>query len=1045
MGELDTRPIADDVTLQSAWMRRLVRRLVRDVAGIDDVMQEARLAALRRERAGGEVSSGWLVRVALNFARKRRRDDASRRAIERDAARGEALPALDDVAARLDAQKALAEELRQVPEPYRTTLVQHFFDGLSAAHIARASGVPATTVRTRLARGLELLRERLDRRHGGDRRAWSLALLPLALPHVPPWLDLPSAPLGTVVRGALLMKGAVQLVAAGALVVAAGVGIWWGVSQPEAAQPPEQALAVAAPPAQGLDQARAGETVIVPAASAERAVIAAPAASEPAAVEAAAIVAPSRVEARIVDADLRPLLGARLVLDREEAGPTRVSTGGADASAHATTSAESTRDGRVELDVDLPTERSTMPLRVDAAGFASAFLAPQLARGTTTSLGDVVMHRGGTVLGRVEDVGGRPIGDARVLATAPDPWARDLATAKRRGPGGARCVSTRSRADGTFHLEGVAPGGVRVWAAVEGMRFALTDPLTVRADETLEGIVLVVEPLAREDEIAGRIVDPDGSPARNARLTVRTRFAGGSNASTRPVDAEGRFRFRVLDSVMHELIAHDGSQRFPDARIAAVQPGTHDVELRFAPDRFVEVVARHGDEEVELYALTTYADDGREKLETTGALAAPEGRSRVRVPSRPFYVEVAAARFALARQGPFTPEAPPASLEFALEPQAGISGRVVARGAPVSGARVVLQEVADASEFVEVDGYPALVDPRVIDETLSGSDGTFFLRAASAGDHCVRVESPSYAPAEIVPLGVQPGVALADLEIALGAGGVIEGRVKVAAGRTDEGIVVAINHGDGKPRTVRTDAGGAYRFERVMPGRWRVARGKTEVDSSSSNSSWAIGGAERKTEIDFNCEVREGATTTFDLDLRDDEPCVVRGKLSILGEPARGWTLAAWPGDRSSYTGEQPSTALDDRGEFTLTLDEPGPVRFSFAPPHSAGSSGSISIVTELVRGPNTWSDDLAVGRIEGRSQRLSGEHFTILYQSRSGKRSTWLVVTTDEQGRFTLPVVLAGAGKFVGMEVKAGMWGESTTLADVELERGETKTVELR
>lgn len=1049
MGELDTRPLEGDVTLQSAWMRRLVRRLVPDVAGVDDVMQEARLAALRRERAGEDVSRGWLVRVALNFARKRRRDDASRRAIERETARREAQPAVDEVAARLDAQRALAEELRLVPEPYRTTLVQHFFDGHSAARIARASGLPATTVRTRLARGLELLRERLDRRHGGDRRAWSLALAPLALPHVPPWLDLPSAPLGTVVRGALLMKGAVQLVAAGALVVAAGVGVWWGMSSPEAASAPPRALASAVAPPQELEGARASTTAIEPNAPVERAAIAA-SAIDSAENEPAAVVAPSRVEARIVDADLRPLLGARLVLDRDDAKPAAIQiavrTAAESILEGSNESAASTRDGRVALDVHLASERASTRLHVEADGFASTFLEPHLVRGTTTSLGDVVMRRGGAIRGRVEDVNGRPLADARVLATAPEPWVRSVESAKRRGPGGgARSASTRSRADGSFDLAGVAPGGVRVWAEVPAMRFAVTDPITVRADETVDGVVLVVEPLAREDEIAGRILDADGAPATNATLIVRTRSAGSSNSFSRPVDAEGRFRFRVVDDVTHELIAKDGSKRFPDARVAAVEPGMHDVELRFAPDRFIDVVARDGREGVELYAVTTFADDGREKLGTSGIVAAPEGRARVRVPSRPFFVEVAAAHFALARLGPFTPEAPPASLEFALERQAGISGRVVARGAPVAGARVVLQKLASASESVEIDGYPAFVDPRVVDEFVTGADGAFFLRAVEAGDHCVRAEAPSFAPGEIVPLAVEPGAARGDLEIALGAGGVIEGRVQVAAGRTSEGIVVAINHGDGKPRTVRTDSDGAFRFERVMPGRWRVARGRGEVDASSKDSNWAIGTAKRKTEIAFNCDVREGATTTFDLDLREDEPCVVRGTLAILGEPARGWTLAAWPGDQSTYTGEQPSTAIDERGEFTLTIEEPGPVRFAFSPPQSAGVGGNLSVVADVVRGANTWRDDLDVGRIEGRARRPTGEHYAILYQSSSGKRSTWLLVKTDAQGNFTLPIVLAGAGKFVGMEVNAGMWGESTTLAEVELARGETKTVELR
>src|SRR5206468_2898643 len=50
----------------------------------------------------------------------------------------------------------------------------------SAARIARLQGIPAGTVRWRLSQAIDDLRVRLDERHGGRRRAWLLALAPLA-------------------------------------------------------------------------------------------------------------------------------------------------------------------------------------------------------------------------------------------------------------------------------------------------------------------------------------------------------------------------------------------------------------------------------------------------------------------------------------------------------------------------------------------------------------------------------------------------------------------------------------------------------------------------------------------------------------------------------------------------------------------------------------------------------------------------------------------------------------------------------------------------
>jgi hypothetical protein len=65
-------------------------------------------------------------------------------------------------------------------EPYREALLQRYVQGLEPAEIARTLGVPASTVRNRIARGLELVRARMDARHGGERGAWAALLAPMA-------------------------------------------------------------------------------------------------------------------------------------------------------------------------------------------------------------------------------------------------------------------------------------------------------------------------------------------------------------------------------------------------------------------------------------------------------------------------------------------------------------------------------------------------------------------------------------------------------------------------------------------------------------------------------------------------------------------------------------------------------------------------------------------------------------------------------------------------------------------------------------------------
>jgi RNA polymerase sigma factor (sigma-70 family) len=163
----------DEIALHSGWMRRLARGLLGDFAAADDVVQDVwtKLGA-RRERAG------YLSAVVRSLAGRRRRAELRRSTRERRAAKEEALPSADEVAARSEVARMLAEAVERLEEPYRTTVVLRYYDDLSAAEIARRAGIPASTVRVGLKRGLDILRARLDER-GGGRARWVSALLPL--------------------------------------------------------------------------------------------------------------------------------------------------------------------------------------------------------------------------------------------------------------------------------------------------------------------------------------------------------------------------------------------------------------------------------------------------------------------------------------------------------------------------------------------------------------------------------------------------------------------------------------------------------------------------------------------------------------------------------------------------------------------------------------------------------------------------------------------------------------------------------------------------
>jgi RNA polymerase sigma factor (sigma-70 family) len=238
---------ADALAAHAAAIRRLARSLVADDATADDVAQETMRVGLEHPPRAGFPPFAWLAGIARNVARGLRRTDRRRLARETAAARPDRAPATADAVARLEVRRRVVDAVLALAEPYRATLALRFFDGLPPRAIARRHGVPVETVRTRCKRGLELLRAELDRRHGGDRRAWMVAVAPLALGGAGLGSGI-AAGLASVVGGSLVTTSSKVGVAALAALLLVG-GVWLGVrgtQGPAADVPPAAPGAVTA-------------------------------------------------------------------------------------------------------------------------------------------------------------------------------------------------------------------------------------------------------------------------------------------------------------------------------------------------------------------------------------------------------------------------------------------------------------------------------------------------------------------------------------------------------------------------------------------------------------------------------------------------------------------------------------------------------------------------------------------------------------------------------------------------------------------------------
>lgn len=143
------------------------RRILRNRHDVEDAFQATLLVLVRQARTlrvGGSLGP-WLYGVAYRVAVRARANASRRERLDRSrllAAR-EQLDA--DVALdRSELQPILHEELNRLPERLRAPIVLCYLEGLTHESAARQLQWPVGTVRSRLARGRELLRSRLTRR-----------------------------------------------------------------------------------------------------------------------------------------------------------------------------------------------------------------------------------------------------------------------------------------------------------------------------------------------------------------------------------------------------------------------------------------------------------------------------------------------------------------------------------------------------------------------------------------------------------------------------------------------------------------------------------------------------------------------------------------------------------------------------------------------------------------------------------------------------------------------------------------------------------------
>jgi RNA polymerase sigma-70 factor (ECF subfamily) len=153
----------------------LIAHIVEDGTDAADVLQDVFLKVFRGIRGfHGESSlKTWIYRIAVHEASNHRRSWLRRRLREVFSLDGDPAPLARHLAApreeapdraleQAERQELVRRALASLAQPYRTVVVLREMEGLTYDEIARMLGIAEGTVKSRLMRGRELLKQKLE-------------------------------------------------------------------------------------------------------------------------------------------------------------------------------------------------------------------------------------------------------------------------------------------------------------------------------------------------------------------------------------------------------------------------------------------------------------------------------------------------------------------------------------------------------------------------------------------------------------------------------------------------------------------------------------------------------------------------------------------------------------------------------------------------------------------------------------------------------------------------------------------------------------------
>lgn len=524
----DAEAFAELVHRHSGMVMSSCKRIVGDPALAEDVAQECFIALMQSRDVVRSSLGAWLHTIAVRRSIDRLKGEKRRRQRESDyAAAHDAHESPDvsvgEIVAHVD------EAIAALPENYRAAVVGRLLENRTHTEMAAELGVSESAIRYRVERGVERVRQTLQRKGVAATVAGFAAVLSSTAEAAP--VELVARLSKLAMSGSVPLRGAAVLSAAVAGKVAVGIAglvavlsvSWYALSgrewDPDSARPvpPLETSNVAAE----LDETVLAEVLPSPTSSNSPQRFAAAPAREP---------EPFSIRGRIYDAKT----GVGIAGVRANVYP-------AGGGGYVGRSEPTGEDGRYSIP---PIDDGMFSVNLgEIEGYpdprGSRSVSVKLANGEPVSDIDFALERGIPVTGMVLGADGQPVANAEVVAAIPST---------------PNAMRTQSGEQGSFTLYmPEVSDSLRVQAQIDSAESSVegTFPLT---EEGLEGVVLMLD-RPKTASMSGVVIDGAGNPMTGAHLhLVRKDGSALRSGNSGETGKDGRFRITGLASAEFSVI-----------------------------------------------------------------------------------------------------------------------------------------------------------------------------------------------------------------------------------------------------------------------------------------------------------------------------------------------------------------------------------------------------------------------------------------------------------------------------------------------------------